>query len=151
MCNVNYLVLLSLFLSLTHTTHTLITRIHPTIISNHAPVSFSLQIESNLKPSQTLCLNISLLKDPELDKIVRREWTNFLETNDSFAGGNHTRMPTPTSLYAIFIEPLATAVHQNTCVGPRTCLKQRQTHKNQQNLKNNNYQLSNYLFSVFLC
>lgn len=58
-------------------------RIHPIIISDHASVSLSLQIESNLKLSPTWCFNISLLRDLEFDKIVRTEWVDFLETNDS--------------------------------------------------------------------
>ena len=58
------------------------TKIHPIIISDHAPISISLRIESQYKPTSTWRFNLSLLKDPEFDRMVRREWADFLEIND---------------------------------------------------------------------
>ena len=58
-------------------------RIHPIIISDHAPVSISLHVDSNLKPSSTWRLHTSLLKDLEFDKMIRRAWADFLQSNDT--------------------------------------------------------------------
>ena len=60
------------------------TKIHPIIISDHAPISLNLQIETIHRRSPTWRFNISLLKDPDFDKMVRRVWANFLEDNDKF-------------------------------------------------------------------
>ncbi|KAF7649677.1 hypothetical protein LDENG_00137760 [Lucifuga dentata] len=43
-------------------------KIHPIILSDHAPVSLTVQIESTFKPSHTWRFNTSLLKDAEFDK-----------------------------------------------------------------------------------
>uniref|UniRef100_A0A3Q1CLT5 Reverse transcriptase domain-containing protein n=1 Tax=Amphiprion ocellaris TaxID=80972 RepID=A0A3Q1CLT5_AMPOC len=63
--------------------HKVTTKIHPIIISDHAPISLSLQTDSIPKPPQTWRLNISLLKDPEFDRVIRSEWADFLKNNDS--------------------------------------------------------------------
>ncbi|KAF7640923.1 hypothetical protein LDENG_00005200 [Lucifuga dentata] len=58
-------------------------KIHPIILSDHAPVTLTVQTESTFKPSHTWHFNTLLLKDPEFDKIIRKEWADFLERNDS--------------------------------------------------------------------
>ena len=71
------------FLTNNSITHKITTRIHPIIISDHAPISLSLKTDTNRKPPQTWRFNLSLLKDPEFDQIIRREWADFLKNNDS--------------------------------------------------------------------
>ena len=58
-------------------------KIHPIIISDHAPVSFKWNQPNVLKPPTRWRFNTSLLKDPEFDHYFRREWASFLELNDS--------------------------------------------------------------------
>ena len=59
------------------------TKIHPIIISDHAPVSINLPIDPQYKPTSTWRFNLSLLKDPEFDRMIGREWADFLKINDS--------------------------------------------------------------------
>ena len=59
------------------------TTIHPIIISDHAPVSLSIKMESNVKYSSRWRFNTSLLKDSDFTALIQREWASFLELNDS--------------------------------------------------------------------
>lgn len=58
------------------------TIIHP-IISDHAPVSLILNIESTIKYSPCWRFNTSLLKDPDFTPFIQREWASFIELNNS--------------------------------------------------------------------
>ena len=58
-------------------------KIHPIIISDHAPVTFRWNPINQPKRSTKWRFNSSLLKDPEFDSYLRREWASFLEINDS--------------------------------------------------------------------
>lgn len=57
--------------------------IHPIIISDHAPISITWKPPNNHQPSRRWRFNTSLLKDPEFNNIIKKEWTSFLEINDS--------------------------------------------------------------------
>ena len=49
------------------------TTIHPVIISDHATVSLSIRIESDVKYSSHWCFNTSLLKDSDFTALIQRE------------------------------------------------------------------------------
>ena len=57
--------------------------IHPIEISDHAPVSLTLQLQYNIRPPTRWRFNLSLLKDPVFNTMIEREWTSFMELNDS--------------------------------------------------------------------
>lgn len=57
--------------------------IHPISISDHAPVSLTLQFKHAIKPSTRWRFNTSLLKDSIFNKMIEREWASFVELNDS--------------------------------------------------------------------
>lgn len=57
--------------------------IHSIIISDHAPVSLTLNIPAQKKISTRWRFNNSLLEDPNFTTLIRREWASFLEMNDS--------------------------------------------------------------------
>ncbi len=58
-------------------------QIHPSTISDHAPVTFRLNRLSQHKPTTRWRFNTSLLKDTDFDRYLRGEWASFLEINDS--------------------------------------------------------------------
>lgn len=64
-------------------------KIHPIIISDHAPITFTLNLEKH-KTNTRWRLNTSLLKDPQFDALIRREWAAFLEMNDSPGSSTQT-------------------------------------------------------------
>uniref|UniRef100_A0A672H1Y9 Endonuclease/exonuclease/phosphatase domain-containing protein n=1 Tax=Salarias fasciatus TaxID=181472 RepID=A0A672H1Y9_SALFA len=57
-------------------------KIHPIVISDHAPVSFTLRNKKNKPPTRNWRFNTSLLKDPEFISYLTREWSIYLENND---------------------------------------------------------------------
>lgn len=59
------------------------TKIHPIIISDHSPVTLTWNPSAIPKHPTRWRFNTSLLKDPEFDSYFKREWTSFLEINDS--------------------------------------------------------------------
>lgn len=59
------------------------TKIHPIAISDHAPVSLTLKIESSFTPFIWWRFNTSPLKDSHFDRFIREEWSSFLEMNSS--------------------------------------------------------------------
>lgn len=65
------------------TSNILTSKIHPIIISDHAPVTFTWNITNSHKPNTRWRFNTSLLKDPEFDSLIKKEWASFLEINDS--------------------------------------------------------------------
>uniref|UniRef100_A0A8C5HQA3 Reverse transcriptase domain-containing protein n=1 Tax=Gouania willdenowi TaxID=441366 RepID=A0A8C5HQA3_GOUWI len=71
------------FLSNNSIVHKMSSKIHPIIISDHAPISLTLQCDSNQKVSSLWRFNTSLLNDSKFEKIIRKEWEDFLLTNDS--------------------------------------------------------------------
>ncbi len=58
-------------------------RIHPIIISDHAPVSLSIKLNLNIRSPTRWRFNTSLLQDPHFTPLIKREWASFLEMNDS--------------------------------------------------------------------
>lgn len=74
---------IDLFLINNSITQNITTEIHPIIISDHAPISLHLELESTLKTSSSWRFNTSLLRDQKFDEMIRREWANFLADNDS--------------------------------------------------------------------
>lgn len=58
-------------------------KIHPIIISDHAPVTIKLNIITRHKPIPRWRFNTSLLQDQDFDSYFKREWACFLEINDS--------------------------------------------------------------------
>ncbi len=58
-------------------------KIHPIVISDHAPVTLKWNINSPHKPFTRWRFNTSLLKDHDFDSYFKREWACFLEMNDS--------------------------------------------------------------------
>lgn len=58
-------------------------KIHPIIISDHGPVTFTWNTISPHKPNTRRDFNTSLHKDPEFDSLIKKEWASFLEINDS--------------------------------------------------------------------
>lgn len=59
------------------------TKIHPISISDHSPVTLTWNTPAIQKHPTRWRFNTSLLKDPEFDSYFKREWTSFLEINDS--------------------------------------------------------------------
>ena len=53
------------------------------IISDHAPVTFTLNTNKSIKTSNRGRFNTSLLNDSNFDNYIKREWASFLEINDS--------------------------------------------------------------------
>lgn len=60
-------------------------RIHPISISDHAPITLIWNPAHLHK--YTSRWRLSLLKYPEFDSFLKREWTSFLEINDSSTSG----------------------------------------------------------------
>lgn len=58
-------------------------KIHPIIISDHAPISLALKTDSRTIPHSTWRFNDSLLDDPAFDTFIKKEWKDFMELNDS--------------------------------------------------------------------
>lgn len=58
-------------------------QIHPITVSDHAPVSFNLRNKSITPPSRNWRFNLALLKDPDFISYFKREWSNYLENNDT--------------------------------------------------------------------
>uniref|UniRef100_A0A3P9CFM5 exodeoxyribonuclease III n=1 Tax=Maylandia zebra TaxID=106582 RepID=A0A3P9CFM5_9CICH len=59
------------------------TEIHPIAVSDHAPVSLTLMHKNNTTPSKNWRFNISLLKDEDFIKYFKKEWTSYLDFNDT--------------------------------------------------------------------
>lgn len=57
-------------------------KIHPIVISDHAPVTLKWNRTAPHNPINRRQFNISLLKDPDFDSYFKREWAFFLEMND---------------------------------------------------------------------
>lgn len=57
--------------------------IHPILISDHAPISITWNIINQPKITSRWRFNTSLLSDPVFDSFFNREWTSFMELNDS--------------------------------------------------------------------
>ena len=58
-------------------------KIHPIIISDHAPVTITWSHNQQHKHTPRWRFNTSLLDDPDFDSYHKREWASFLEINDS--------------------------------------------------------------------
>ena len=58
-------------------------KIHPIIISDHAPITFIWNQNSQHKHIPRWRFNTSLLNDLDFDSYFKREWASFLEINDS--------------------------------------------------------------------
>ncbi len=58
-------------------------KLHPIIISDHAPAKITWNPNKQHKHVHRWRFNTSLLKDPDLDSYFKREWASFLEINDS--------------------------------------------------------------------
>lgn len=71
------------FLANNSAINNIVPRIHPIIISDHAPISLALRIDSRTTPHATWRFNDSLLDDPAFDTFVKKEWKDFMELNDS--------------------------------------------------------------------
>ena len=57
--------------------------IHPIVISDHAPITFSFKdIEKKTATRPRWRFNTSLITDKEFDAYFKREWTSFMVTND---------------------------------------------------------------------
>lgn len=59
------------------------TQIHPNTVSDHAPVSFTLNTKRTNYTTTRWRFNTSLLGDKDFDSYFKREWTSFMEINDS--------------------------------------------------------------------
>uniref|UniRef100_A0A669EY73 Uncharacterized protein n=1 Tax=Oreochromis niloticus TaxID=8128 RepID=A0A669EY73_ORENI len=59
------------------------TEIHPIAVSDHAPVSLTLMHKNNTTPSKNWRFNTSLLKDEDFIKYFKKEWTSYLDFNDT--------------------------------------------------------------------
>lgn len=57
-------------------------KIHPIIISDHAPISLKVD-NFYFKGPSVWRFNISLLEDPNFDTYIRKEWDFFLKDNDT--------------------------------------------------------------------
>lgn len=58
-------------------------KINPIIISDHAPISCILNNKNHVKTPQRWRMNTSLLQDKEFNEYFTKEWTSFLEINDT--------------------------------------------------------------------
>lgn len=58
-------------------------KIHPITISDHAPITIIWNPNNKHKHVPRWRFNTSLLKDPDFDSYLKREWASFLEINDS--------------------------------------------------------------------
>lgn len=52
--------------------------IHPIIISDHAPVSLSINTHAHIKPPTRWRFNTSLLEDPDFSTLIKTEWASFI-------------------------------------------------------------------------
>lgn len=59
------------------------TKINPIIISDHTPITLMLSNKKHTKIKQRWRMNTSLLQDKEFNEYFEREWTSFLEINDT--------------------------------------------------------------------
>lgn len=59
------------------------TQIHPNTVSDHATVSFTLHTKRTNSTSTRWRFNTSLLEDKDFDSYFKREWTSFMDMNDS--------------------------------------------------------------------
>lgn len=57
--------------------------IHSIIISDHVPISLKLTTGIKTQPKPRWRFNKSLLKDPNFTTYFKKEWTDFLETNNT--------------------------------------------------------------------
>ena len=53
------------------------------IISDHAPINFIMHKETEAKTNPRWGFSTSLFKDKESDSYFKKEWTFFVEINDS--------------------------------------------------------------------
>lgn len=58
------------------------TTIHPIIISDHAPITITIDNSNDTKKSLRW-MNTSLLQDNEFNEYFKKEWAFFMETNDT--------------------------------------------------------------------
>ena len=56
---------------------------HLILISDHAPVTLDLNDKQFHRPRTRWYFHTSLLKDPDFDSFLKREWASFMEMNDS--------------------------------------------------------------------
>lgn len=59
------------------------TTIYPITISDHAPINLDLNKKLKTKHTQRWRFNTSLLQDKEFNTYFTKEWTYFMETNNS--------------------------------------------------------------------
>lgn len=59
------------------------TSIHSIVISDHAPITLYLHSNQFYKQPPRWRFNLSLLKDPDFDRFLRREWASFIDINDT--------------------------------------------------------------------
>lgn len=59
------------------------TKINPIVISDHAPISLTFNNKNHFKTPQRWRMNTSLLQDKEFNEYFKKEWTSFIEINDT--------------------------------------------------------------------